>query len=245
MIRPFLIALQFLTRIPLQLDPPPQAGETGRSLLYYPLVGLVIGFLLWLSAHLLAGQGHLLAAALLCLVWVLITGGLHLDGMADTVDGWLGGLRDRERTLAIMQDPATGPMGTLSLILVLLLKFAALYTLLEDSRYAVLLLPPVLGRTAGLVLLATTPYVRARGLAELLTREADSWYCLRISALAAAAVFMLAPLAGALAIVLSTALLLGWRRLLLQRLGGFTGDTTGALIEGVEVSTLVLLALVY
>jgi adenosylcobinamide-GDP ribazoletransferase len=243
MIRPFLIAVQFLTRIPLHLNPPPRPGETGASLLFYPLVGLLIGALLVVTGMLLAGKGLLLAAVLVVGCWILITGGLHLDGLADTVDAWLGGMGVRERTLAIMQDPAAGPMGVLSLVMVVLLKLAAVHTLLGQGHYHYLLIPPILGRMAGLLLLASTPYVRAGGLAQKLEQERHNGRIFMVCLVTLLLLILLAPIASLCAAILAAGMLLLWRFLLLQRIGGYTGDTIGALIEATETGVIILLSL--
>ena len=102
---PFWIALQFLSSLPVRLPGMPRPEELGRSLLFYPLVGLLFGVLLWVLNAMLGGVPLLLHAALLLTAWVLLSGGLHLDGLADSADAWLGGFGDRERTLSIMKDP--------------------------------------------------------------------------------------------------------------------------------------------
>ena len=102
LLRPALIAVQFLTRFPIRLDPPPVAREVGLSLLWYPAVGVLLGLLVWVSAILLSPLATPLAAAMVLALWVSCTGALHLDGLADTADAWVGGRGDRERTLAIM-----------------------------------------------------------------------------------------------------------------------------------------------
>src|SRR5690606_41444159 len=112
---PLLIALQFLTRLPVRLPGLPTAQENGRSLLWYPLVGLLIGSLLVLAWLLLQGVSTGLQAALLLAIWVWLSGGLHVDGLADTADAWVGGYGDRERTLASIKDPACGPVGVITL----------------------------------------------------------------------------------------------------------------------------------
>lgn len=105
---PFWIALQFLSSLPVSLPGMPEPRELGRSLLFYPLVGLLFGLLLWLASLLLQGTPAPLHAALLLTLWVLLSGALHLDGLADSADAWLGGFGDRERTLQIMKDPRSG-----------------------------------------------------------------------------------------------------------------------------------------
>src|SRR5690606_7992123 len=120
---PLLIALQFLTNLPIRLPGMPAPEEQGRSLLWYPLVGLLIGLVLVCGGWLLDDSANLLVAALLLTLWVGMTGALHLDGLADTADAWLGGFGDCERTLTIMKDPRSGPIAVVVLVLLLLLKF--------------------------------------------------------------------------------------------------------------------------
>lgn len=242
-LRPFLIALQFLTRFPVRLNGMPQECEIGRSLLYYPLVGVLLGLLLAALAWALADVGSLLAAALLLAVWVLASGALHLDGLADSADAWVGGLGSRERTLAIMKDPYCGPMGVAALLLVLLLKFAALEELLARGDWVVLVLAPLLARTALPALLLTTPYVRPGGLGDVLA------HCLprRAAVMVVLTVLLALPLSFGWAAVApqmaAIAVFVVLRALMLKRLGGTTGDTAGATVEIVEVAVLLAAAL--
>lgn len=245
---PLLIALQFLTRLPIRLAGMPTPQQVGRSLLWYPLVGLLIGLLLLGAQQLLGDTPVLLQAALLLALWVGISGGLHLDGLADSADAWAGGFGDRERTLTIMQDPRSGPIAVVVLVLVLLLKFVALVVLLDagtrpNAALVALLLVPLLGRSALLALFLTTPYVRRGGLGQALADHLPrtlGWRVLLVSALAAV---LLGGGSGLLAILV--ALVLFWlsRRLMCQRIGGTTGDTAGALLELLECAVLVALAL--
>lgn len=240
---PFWIALQFLSSLPIRLPGMPAPQELGRSLLFYPLVGLLFGGLLWGLNGLLSGTPLLLHAALLLCVWVSLSGALHLDGLADSADAWLGGFGDRERTLSIMKDPRSGPIAVVTLVLVLLLKFAALLALIEQGHGVVLLIVPLMGRAALLGLFLTTPYVRAGGLgqalADHLPRQAG-WQVLAGSALVCC---LIAGLSGVFAVVLAAVVFVWLRQVMLQRLGGTTGDTAGALLELLEMVVLVGLAL--
>jgi len=156
-----LLALSFLTRIPVpdlgKLDAP----DFARAALFYPLVGLLIGGLLCLPALLFPHASPLLLAAILTVFWAAITGGLHLDGLADSADAWLGGFGDAEKTQRILKDPLVGAAGVIAIVGVLLLKFAALAVLLEHQQWQVIGFAPLLGRTLILLLFVTTPYVRA------------------------------------------------------------------------------------
>ncbi|WP_212630277.1 adenosylcobinamide-GDP ribazoletransferase [Pseudomonas sp. KB-10] len=237
-----LIALQFLTRLPVSLPGMPTPEQIGRSLLWYPVVGLLLGLLLW-GAHLLLGQtSALLQAAIILALWVGLSGGLHLDGLADTADAWVGGFGDRERTLAIMKDPRSGPIAVMVLVLLLLLKFAALLTLLQAGKGSYLLLLPWLGRSLLPLLLATTPYVRAGGLGQALVDHLPRGQLPWVLGGHVAAMLLLGW--GAfIALATALALFVWLRRALLRRLGGTTGDTAGALVELAECAALLALAL--
>ena len=240
--QPLLIALQFLTRLPVRLPGMPEPAQIGRSLLWYPLVGLLLGGLLLAVHGLLGDTPALLQAAILLAIWVALSGGLHLDGLADTADAWVGGHGDRERTLSIMKDPHSGPIAVVLLVLVLLLKFAALVVLLEQGAWAGLLLAPWLGRALLPLLFLTTPYVRAGGLgaalAEHLPRE-------RLPLVLAGHGLAMLLLGWSALLALGAAALCFWLlyRAFTARLGGTTGDTAGALLELGECAVLLALAL--
>ncbi|EQL42777.1 cobalamin synthase (plasmid) [Pseudomonas aeruginosa VRFPA03] len=147
-LRSLLVALQFLTRLPVRLSAMPTPEQFGRAVLCYPLVGVLIGVVLYAAARSLDGTPPLLQAALLLSLWVALSGALHLDGLADMADAWIGGLGDRERTLAIMKDPRSGPVAVVVLVLVLLLKFSALAALLGQGEAGLLPLAPWLARSS-------------------------------------------------------------------------------------------------
>ena len=189
--RQFFIALNFLTQIPSPVKGEVSQSEIGQSMLFYPLVGAVIGGVLYLLTHILLFFStdfppELLAAIVLS-VWVLITGGLHLDGLSDSADAWIGGLEGRDKTLTIMKDPNCGPMGVVIIVLVLLLKWTALSYLLKNDLSAFLIVVPMLSRSLILSLFMTTLYVRESGLGtafiEDMPPEAHLWTALLGSAL--------------------------------------------------------------
>ena len=165
----FLIALQFLTTFPIQLKTMPSQQQNGQSLLFYPVIGLLIGGLLCAVAMLLHTLPLILLASIILCLWIWLTGGLHLDGLADTADAWVGGFGDQARTLAIMKDPSCGPIGVLSLVIICLLKWSAIYVLLQEKQFIALIMFPILGRIAPLILFLTTSYVRKNGLGSALT----------------------------------------------------------------------------
>ena len=239
MIRAFALALQLLTRLPVpSLTTPPQPRELGLSVLFFPGVGLLIGALLTAMHTALWPIDPGVLAALVLTVWVLLTGGLHLDGLADTADAWVGGQGDRERTLAIMKDPRSGPMAIVVIVLLLLTKFAALQVLLAGDAVFVLLLAPVLGRAVIVLLLITTPYIRPDGLGSPYASYLPRWSCgVLVLLIAAATVVLLEGIGGVLLAVLSIGFI-GLRHSLMTRLGGMTGDTLGAVCELTEAVVL-------
>ena len=239
---PLLIALQFLTRLPVSLQGMPPPDEQGRSLLYYPLVGGLLGGLLWLASLCLADTPALLGAALLLSLWVLLSGALHLDGLGDCVDAWVGGYGERERTLAIMKDPRCGPMAVVALCLLLLLKCAALSVLLPAGQGVAVLLAVWLARSLLPLLFYCTPYVRAEGLGAALSRHLPRQtvpYLLAVQA----GLCLLFGWAGVYALLAALGCFYLARRAMLQRLGGCTGDCAGALVELAELAILLVLAL--
>lgn len=239
---PFWIALQFLSSLPIRLPGMPSPQALGRSLLFYPAVGALFGVLLLLLNALLSATPSLLHAALLLSAWVLLSGGLHLDGLADSADAWLGGFGDRERTLSIMKDPRSGPIAVVTLILLLLLKFTAILALIDSGHSVALLLAPVIGRSAMLGLFLTTPYVRKGGLGQALADHLPRSLGRKVLFVSAVGCVLLGGFSGFFVVLLATGGFFWLRHLMLRRLGGTTGDTAGALLELLEV--LVLLGLV-
>ena len=238
MIKSFFIALGLLTRIPVpkyfHITEKDSEKLFGYSVLFYPLIGLLIGGMLVGLSSLLSFTDNLLAAGLILSLWVLITGALHLDGLADSADAWLGGYGDKARTLEIMKDPRSGPAAVVILVLLLLVKFSSLI----NVNWQVLLIAPVIARTAAMLLLATTPYVRSGGMGESAANNLPKfavWFVLFL--VVGLSIYLLGQISFALIIVFVIGYLS--RSMMIKRIGGTTGDTTGALIEVIEVSSLI------
>ena len=245
--RSVITAMQLLTRLPMPAMAPPTPADYGRSVLVYPLVGLLIGLLLALALGLLrllpgAAPDQLQAAILLAL-WVAVTGALHLDGLADSVDAWVGGLGDRERSLRILKDPTSGPMAVSAVVVLLLLKFSALAALLVDAPWPWLLAAPLLGRCALVAAFLFIPYARPHGLGSEQATQLPRAPALTLVGMSLAAIILLCGVPGLAAVLVSIVVFLLLRRATLRRLQGFTGDIAGALCELTETAVLVTLAL--
>jgi len=243
-VRPLAIAIQFLTRLPVRLDGIPNEREVGASLNYYPFVGLILGLLLAAAGWILQSVPDFLGAALLTVLWILLTGALHLDGLADSADAWIGGLGDKEKTLRIMKDPACGPAGVVAIMAMLLLKVAAISSLFQSGGIVMIFLVPLLARTAVMLLVSLTPYARSDGLARSLTQHANP--PLQVTITVCVLLPLLGLMGGKLLAILLPLLIVVYilRRNMLQRIDGVTGDLAGAVLEISEVTLLLSLSMV-
>ena len=235
-------AFAFLTRLPVWRGPLRDA-DLGRSVSFFPVVGLVLGFALTGLAAALAGNvASWLVAALLATLLAGLTGGLHLDGLADVFDALGGGRGDRARMLEIMRDSRIGAHGATALILLLITKTAALAQVVDRRDLAALLAFPVVARWLAALLIVLFPYVRAEGLGRAFSGEAGRTQVAVASGIAAVVLALLGaafilPAIGTAVGVLAFAF---WMH---RRLGGLTGDVYGAAIELGEVVMLFLTSL--
>lgn len=241
----FWAATGFLTRLPIPETP--YNDQTVRaSLPWYPAVGLLMGLLVAGSAWLwqwLFPQWPLLMGVMTVAGWVALTGALHLDGLADTLDAWVGGLGDRERTLAIMKDPHVGSTAVVWLNLFLIAKVAAVAALASASvNLGGLALACVWARLTPLWLFLLTPYVRAQGLGSAMQDAVRLPLCATLTIGVTVLTAVALPLTAVIALMVVIPLLFALsRQWLLHRLGGTTGDTAGALIEITELVFLLTL----
>jgi adenosylcobinamide-GDP ribazoletransferase len=235
-----LEAARFLTVLPIPGQPASDERSITASIPWFPAAGLLIGLLLlpvgWLAGWL---WGDLVRAVLLVVVWGIITGGLHLDGLSDTFDAVMS-WRPRERKLEIMKDSRVGAMGVLALVAVLLLKVVWLHAA-GAGWWLALLLAPVWGRWADMYGIFWFPAARAGGLGRTFharVRQNDF-------VLSTLLVLMLSVAVGQWHGLLAGALVWGSTHLLARwwtrDLGGLTGDTYGALCEIGEVVALAAL----
>ena len=239
------LALAFLTVVPIRFGGRVIADDDlADSRLAYPLVGLAIGLVLgglsWALAAWAAPQG--IAAFVVIAVGAALTGGLHLDGLADSADGlFLSG--DRDRRLAVMRDPHVGSYGTTAVILVILGKYAVLSDLTGPGRGWALVIAAMVSRSLILVSAGLADYARRDGTGRILIATT----ALRDSYWAAAVALIASAVGGGMAGVAAASFALGWAwgmtRLAKARLGGVTGDTLGALVETGELLVLLTLGL--
>jgi len=234
-----LLALQFLTRIPIPVAAPWIPENRRWAVRAYPLVGLLIGTVLALVALGMHNVPGPITALTLLSIWVAISGGLHLDGVMDIADA-LGSNQPLARRWEIMKDPQIGSFGMLALVFLLAWKAVLLWALLAyHAPWWWLLIVPVLGRWAGVALLVLTPCAQPKGLAWSWQQSLSG----QDVALALVPVLLIALLAPAIVLMVLTVtvfvLLIRW--LMLRLFNGMNGDMVGATIEGGELWLLILL----
>jgi adenosylcobinamide-GDP ribazoletransferase len=239
---PLFHAIAFLTRIPV----PRLSAETKdweKSVAYYPVVGLLIGTILW-GASLLAQYVFPLplAAVIVLSFWIFITGGLHLDGWMDLADG-LGSSRTRERIFEIMKDSRVGAMGVTAAIVLFMIKGTALYEIAASRSFFWLILPPFIARFSLVAAIWFWPYITERGMGTGLRSGLTGW--LVLAGFLFTSIFAIFFYGWAGGAVLAAAFVTGWLflRNVSRRLGGLTGDCYGALVEWMELNVLLFIVI--
>ena len=238
-------AFAFLTRLPLAPRGEASGSDLAGSLPYYPLVGLAAGAVPLAVALVpveLEWCDPSLAAALLLTALVLLTGALHLDGLADAVDGLAGGT-DREDALRIMKEGTVGPLGVVALILDLLLRWLACSVLIGRGQWNLLLVAPIASRTGLVALIQFFPYARREGKSIPFFAGSRPRHLSLALLLGLVLVVPLAPLLGPALLVAGVLAALGAGFYVRPRLGGITGDILGLANELAEVGILVACAL--
>lgn len=242
----FFTALQFLTRLPVPHWVGHSAGQLNRSVRYFPLAGGLVGGIVWLV---LWGGSHIfppgIAVLLSMAAGILVTGAFHEDGLSDYADG-MGGGNSREQILDIMKDSRVGAYGAIALMMVLLLKYAALLALI--NRYTMVQMAGVLiavhtvSRFFPLGIMMFMPYVRADETSRVKSvARCPEWLSLVIALFTVGLALLMLFLMGInlfnMIIMLSTSLfLLAILVLQLrQKLGGYTGDCLGAVQQITEI----------
>ncbi len=243
MITSFRHAVAFLTRLPGGAHP--SGNEAiARSVPYFPVVGLLVGALgagtFWAGTQIFTPA---IGAVLSLMVTALVTGGLHEDGLADSMDALAGGW-DREQRMEIFKDSRHGTFGVLSLVLISLLKFSALVTLTGKTAVLVIVASHVIGRSAAVMTMAVLPPARADGLGAeygktlplLPTIVAAAW-----GLTAAVGAFGVSAPVAVAAVMMSSLVVSAWA---MRKIGGATGDILGAVEQVAECAVLLTAAAV-
>ena len=242
----FMIALQFLTRLPAPVGTAYTPERMAASVKYYPLVGALVGSLsagAFFIAHL--ALPSILALIVAVAVGLLVTGAFHEDGLADVFDG-IGGGASRERALEIMKDSRLGTYGVLALIVALALKAGALAALPPALIVPALIAGHGLSRLSSVAAIATSRYAREAGTAKPVAEGVSASGL--VIALTTGAAIMAAwlachPAAGLACAMAGLVAGHALMRLFYERkLGGYTGDALGAVQQASEIGFYIGLA---
>lgn len=232
-------AIGFLTVLPVPRTLQGDGRVLAGGVPFFPLVGLLIGAVTAAADMVFVRVLPPLPAALLTvLVLTVLTGGLHLDGLADTADG-LFSVRARERMLEVMRDSRIGTMGVLAVVFVLGLKIGAVAALAAPDRSAALVLAPLAGRGAASYMLTALPYARPEGgLAAPFIVRRSWWNPLFAAVFLLSAGAFLGGVRGVGWAAASGGVAMAMTVYVGRKLGGFTGDTVGAAVEVAETVLL-------
>jgi adenosylcobinamide-GDP ribazoletransferase len=231
-------AIGFLTIIPVGVGD--GGGESlQKSFRWFPAVGLLIGGGLALAYYgLTMALPPTVVAAIIAVLMSAVSGGLHIDGLADTADGLLSGA-PRERVIEIMKDSRSGAMAVFAVASVLIIKTAAIFSLKGDFAVVAILLAPLAGRTAMYSAMVCAPYVSGSGGLGHAFGGGAIWDKVAAVTILLAAGFIGAGVSGILWAVSLYALWAIFSAWLARRIGGMTGDNYGALCETTETASLI------
>jgi len=241
--RIFLITLQFLTRISVNKDLNATEEDFAKGVVFFPIVGLIIGVfnltILITASNILGGVFPVIC----CLIaGTAITGGLHVDGLADTCDGIFSS-RDRDRMLEIMRDSRIGTNGTIAIIFDYLLRMSLLAMLTGKALYGAVLLSPVAAKTLMVLLMKASAYARSGpGLGGLYLEKQTMRSTVLAAALGIIIILGFGHIWGLVVFGICTVICFLYRSFIYSKLQGMTGDTLGAANEILEVSFILITA---
>lgn len=241
--RSFLLAVQFLTRLPVTVRGEVELKDLARATVFFPAVGFLLGgfaALLYLAASLVFAAPA--RDLLVILFFVAVTGNMHGDGLMDAADGLASG-KDRAGALDVMRDSRVGSHGATAGFLAILAKYVLLGQIPAPAKVVTLLAVPALGRWAQVYAAAVCPYARpAGGTASFVNLVGTRELLLASATLVGGLALLLGVRGGLLAVMAwgSTALVAYYAT---RRIGGVTGDILGAINEGVELAALLVLGI--
>lgn len=238
----FLLALQFFSVIPVKKQLPMERSTITAMYAMLPVLGLLVGSILAAAVWLLRDMtdaSSLLTGFMVVFISIVLTGGLHMDGLADTGDAYFS-YQDRDKRLAIMGDPRIGAFGTMVLLLAIIGKIIIVSESIGAVSLALIIAIPVLSRIGLLAFFISTKSAKTNGLAAFFQQRADNrqllFAALGLSVSSVAAVAWSTSLWVAL-LLLAVLVISLWlyRTWCLRNFGGATGDLFGAFVEGVEI----------
>jgi adenosylcobinamide-GDP ribazoletransferase len=235
------LAISFLTLLPMSIDSA-EDSDVAASMAWFPLIGLLMGIAFAIEDRVLAFPlPHAIRSAIIVLSMTMLTGAVHLDGLADTADA-LGAGFDRTRALEILRDSRIGAFGAVALFFALALKLVAIETVFGRPRLAMLVLAPMLSRWAMVAVSYKLDYLRSAGAGSAMLGRGHgrNLVIASIISIPAIFVFFMRKVIEAYVAAMIAAFVLRW--LYRRWLGGITGDLIGACGEIVEVLAMLIIA---
>ncbi len=237
----FLSAIQLLTIIPLKISF--DRDQLEKSVLYFVPVGFLIGAILLGSHWLLRSYLHpAVLSSFLLMIWIFMTGAIHLDGFIDTMDGLYAG-RTKEERLKIMHDTRAGSIGVVSVIILLLMKFSLLYSINSLNIWQALLITPAWSRWGMVLMCCLFPYAKEDGKGKIFVEGARKWYMFGQGIVLVIFSLLLLEWKTFYILILLSLFVCLFGLLLKKKIGGITGDTIGAVNEIGEVLALLCISL--
>ena len=256
--RDLILAIQFLTIIPVISSPTPDNINDGNqneeedltenfanSMAFFPLVGMLIGILLVVLRRIFyyLPVSSLIGDTLILIIWIWLSGGLHLDGFADSVDGFSGG-HNKEEILKIMKDSSTGAKGVVALVSLLLLKFVLLVEMPLLLKDTALFFTPAIGRWSMVIAAFLGKPARIKDSMGKLFMDYVGWREVIFASLTMAAIgIFLFRLYFLPLVIIGIGIILLILKYCQKKIGGISGDVLGAINEIVEVSILLAICL--
>ncbi len=240
-----VVAFQFLTRLYLPINVEWNTANLRRSLTWFGLVGAFIGAIL-AGAMTLFNRFNVIpavAAIIILLIWIFITGGMHIDGISDMADGFFS-MRDKEKTLEIMKDSHVGAFGVITIVFLLLIKFEMLkeFIIIEKNVW-LLILPPTIARIAAGLVLSFYETTKKSGLGYTFHSSDPRifWAIGFVVTLIISSILNIKSLIFIGIAILASNLMALWAK---KKIGGLNGDIYGAIVETVEVIGMVFICVV-
>ena len=240
-----VVAFQFLTRLYIPINVEWDTANLRRSLMWFGLVGAFIGVIL-AGAMTLFNRFDLIpavSAIIILLIWIFITGGMHIDGISDMADGFFS-MRDKEKTLEIMKDSHVGAFGVITIVFLLLIKFEMLkeFIIIEKNVWLIIL-PPTIARIAAGLVLSFYETTKKSGLGYTFHSSDPRifWAIGFVVTLIISSILNIKSLIFIGIAILVSNLMALWAK---KKIGGLNGDIYGAIVETVEVIGMVFICAV-
>lgn len=240
-----VVAFQFLTRLYLPINVEWDTANLRRSLTWFGLVGAFIGVIL-AGAMTLFNRFDLIpavSAIIILIIWIFITGGMHIDGISDMADGFFS-MRDKEKTLEIMKDSHVGAFGVITIVFLLLIKFEMLKEfIIIEKNVRLLILPPTIARIAAGLVLSFYETTKKSGLGYTFHSSDPRifWAIGFVVTLIISSILNIKSLIFIGIAILASNLMALWAK---KKIGGLNGDIYGAIVETVEVIGMVFICAV-